>query len=76
MRPSGAGRADARRSIQTLEGKGGLGMEETMLQLANDIASLKWILGAVSVLLLIVTALLIYAFKLLIQGVKNTELES
>ena len=48
-------------------------MEDTMLQLADDIATLKWLLGVISVLLIIVTAMLVFAFKMLIQAVKNTE---
>ena len=48
-------------------------MEETILQLAEDITSLKWMLGVISVLLLIVAAMLIFAFRMLIQAVRNTE---
>jgi hypothetical protein len=48
-------------------------MEETLQQLISEISTLKWLLGFVTLLLLIVTAMLVFAFKMMTQAVKNTE---
>lgn len=48
-------------------------MEEILQQLASDISALKWFLGVVILLLFIVTVMLIFAFKMMIRAVRNTE---
>jgi len=51
-------------------------MEQTIQQLANDIAILKWLIGIVAIFLFIVTSMLLFAFKMLWRAVKNTDIRA
>ena len=48
-------------------------MDKILQQLASDISLLKWLLGIVSVFLLIVTTMLVFAFMMLQRAVKNSD---
>ena len=46
-------------------------MEESLQKLIGEISTLKWLLGFVTLLLLIVTSMLVFAFKMMIKAVKT-----